>query len=108
MTNAEKRSLVKALIGNDPEATDTVVDVFLSVAKNTIISKLYPYGRADEDYSVPSRYEFLQAKLASRYFLRRGAEGEISHNENGINRTYGSVDDADLLSEIVPYAAVGG
>lgn len=107
MTNAEKRVLVKALVGNDAEATDTVVDVFLSVAKNTILTKLYPYGQADE-CDVPEKYTYTQAKLAARYFLRRGAEGEITHNENGINRTYGSVDDADLLSEIVPYAVVGG
>ena len=52
------------------------------------------------------RYEMLQVKLATRYFLRRGGEGEIRHSENGIDRTYGSVNDEDLLMEITPFAKV--
>ena len=37
---------------------------------------------------------------------RRGGEGEISHSENGISRTYGSVDDEDILGRLTPYVGV--
>ena len=50
----------------------------------------------------------LQVKLAVRYFLRRGGEGETRHSENGIDRTYGSVNDEDLLSEVTSFAKVIG
>ena len=50
----------------------------------------------------------LACKLAYRYFFRRGSEGEQIHNENGIHRHYGSVNDEDLLREIMPYVQVVG
>lgn len=95
MTQAEKIEMVQALV-SDSKATDTLVSTYLTIAEGTILNKL-------RSTSLPEKYEQLQCKLAARYFLRRGAEGETGHSENGINRTYGSVDDADLLREIVPY-----
>lgn len=38
---------------------------------------------------------------------RRGGEGEIAHNENGINRSYGTVNDEDILNRITPFVKVG-
>lgn len=109
MTDADKLARVQALVGNDPDATDNLINIYLEDAKATIMHRLYPFRVpiiSDEDgneYEVdmPSRYDILQCKLASRYFFRRGAEGENSHNENGIYRTYGSVNDEDLLMEVV-------
>ena len=54
------------------------------------------------------RYDSIQCDLAARYFLRRGGQGEINHEENGVNRQYGSVDDADILEKLTPFAKVGG
>ena len=95
MTQAEKIEMVQALV-SDSEASDTLVSTYLILAEQTIIVKL-------GSQILPAKYELLQCKLAARYFLRRGAEGETSHNENGIGRVYGSADDADLLRELVPY-----
>jgi hypothetical protein len=46
----------------------------------------------------------LQIRLAVVMYNKRGAEGEKSHNENGINRTYESVE--ELLKEVVPLTSL--
>lgn len=107
MTESEKVILTTALVDNDIEATPEIVAVYLSVAKDAILKRRYPFGY-ECDCFFPSEYDTLQCQLAARYFLRRGGEGEVAHSENGINRTYGSVNDSDLLQEIVPFAKVGG
>ena len=104
MTTAEKITMAQTLIG-DEAATDSLVSVYLLDAKSAILRRRYPFG-APENAEVEPRYEMLQVKLATRYFLRRGGEGEIRHSENGIDRTYGSVNDEDLLMEITPFAKV--
>lgn len=105
MTNEEKITYTKFLCGDDAEATDALVGNLLTEAKLAILQRRYPFGLPD-DADVEPRYEGIQCKLASRYFYKRGAEGETAHNENGINRTYGSVNDEDLLMEITPIAKV--
>lgn len=108
MTDAEKISTVQVLVENDATATDAVVTVYLNKAEAAIMRRLYPWGIPASAPSVPEEYEMLQCELASRYFLKRGAEGEYIHDENGTNRHYGSVNDEDLLSEVVPFAKVLG
>lgn len=141
MTESEKVILTTALVDNDVEATPELVAVYLSVAKDAILKRRYPFGMpapkcslpegfecpygyptadcnvcgvgecpylAKANTEMPSEYDVLQCQLAARYFLRRGGEGEVTHSENGINRTYGSVNDSDLLQEIVPFAKIGG
>lgn len=108
MTDAEKKALVKSLVDNDTEATDDVVTVYLSVASYKMLERLYPYDTDKDSGDIPLRYDTLQCELAARLFLRRGGEGETSHEENGVNRTYGSVDDEDILSRLTPFAKVGG
>jgi hypothetical protein len=39
---------------------------------------------------------------------RKGGEGEIAHSENGISRTYATVDDEDILRTLTPYVGVVG
>lgn len=105
MTEAEKILTVQTLCDNDPEATEEVVRVYLRSARQKILDRLYPFN--PERYGdVPDCYAMLHCELASRQFLRRGGEGELTHEENGINRSYGSVDDEDILSRLTPYAVV--
>lgn len=106
MTVTEKISTVKVLCENDAAATDEVVTVYLEKARAAILRRLYPWGEWTYETNVPLKYEMLQCELASRYFLKRGAEGEYIHDENGVNRHYNSANDEDLLSEVVPYAFV--
>lgn len=107
MTQSEKIINVQTLVQNDPKATDGVVSVYLSQAEKTLLNCLYrAYGTVPEGATLPPINEWDQVELASRYFLRRGGQGEDAHNENGVNRTYGSVDDQDILRRIMPYAKV--
>lgn len=76
---------------------------FLAKAENAIMRRAYPFGT---NKSMPTQYDYLQCELAARYFYRLGSEGEIAHNENGINRTYDSPNDEDLLKDVVPHIKV--
>jgi hypothetical protein len=108
MTDAEKITMVKALVESDAEATDEVVAVYLNLACSAMIERLFPYDTEKGAEDLPERYDTIQCELAARYFLRRGGQGELSHEENGINRSYASVDDDDILKRLTPYAKVGG
>ena len=105
MTTEEKVIRVQTLLGADEEATDALIAVYLDDAKAAILNRRFPFG-IPEGAVVPVMYENLQCKLAQRYFLRRGAEGEQIHNEEGVHRHYGSVQDEDLLMEVIQIAKV--
>ncbi len=107
MTINEKIATVKTLV-NDSTLTDTFVTTYLNKAESAIRNRMYPFNLPIDKttgepitFAVPAKYEMLQCELACRYILRRGAEGEETHNENGINRTYGSINDSDLLMEVM-------
>ena len=105
MTNAEKIARVQQLLGNEPSATNEVVSDLLDQASDAILGVMYPLGDYGEAV-LPTRYYRLQCDLAARYFARMGANGEVVHNENGINRTWHSPDDADLLRKVTPICKV--
>ena len=100
MTASEKTAYVQAMV-DDPEATDAVVNALLLKAKSAILNRRYPWGVPDYVMDVPPQYDNTQCDLAVRYFFRRGGEGEQIHNENGIHRHYGSVNDEDILMEVM-------
>ena len=104
--NLDKINRVRIYIGSDIEASDELIAAYLDDAENAILLRRYPFGIPDYAL-VPREYVPLQCKLAARYILRRGAEGEDAHNEDGVNRSYGSVNDEDLLMEVIQVAKVG-
>jgi hypothetical protein len=108
MTDSEKKTMVRTLVENDAEATDEIIAVYLTLACNAMLERLFPYDSDKDSEDLPVRYDVLQCELAARYFLRRGGQGEINHEENGVNRQYASVDDEDILQRLTPFAKVGG
>lgn len=54
------------------------------------------------------KYERLIVKLALYSITKIGAEGETTHQENGINRIYSNAGDYpdDLMNEIIPLIRV--
>ena len=108
MTNSEKITMVRTLVENDPYATDEIIAVYLNLACTAMIERLYPYDTEKTSLDVPSRYDTIECELAARYYLRRGTQGEISHEEVNVNRSYASPDDADILQRLTPFAKVGG
>ena len=103
MTDAEKIALCKDLI-NDVQVTDEQITTYLAVSASRILERLYPFGGAPA--ALPEIYDMTQCELAVRMIARRGGEGELSHSENGISRSYGTVDDEDILQRITPYVGV--
>lgn len=106
MSEAEKLIMLRTMVGNENSLgwTDDILLAYLSVAGQKIINKAYPYGDGD---SVPKRYGLLQCEIAAYLLNKRGAEGQTSHSENGISRSYESADVPEsMLREVVPFCGV--
>ena len=108
MTGSAKTAMVQTLVENDAEATASVISVYLDLAHYAMLERLFPYDSSKTVSDISERYDTIQCELAARYFLRRGGQGEINHEENGVNRAYDSVDDEDILKRLTAYAKVGG
>ncbi len=99
MTIEDKIEQLK--IGISPDvADDEILKSELLVAESLILNKMYPFGY-DDDVVVPKRYERLQIQLAIELYSKRGADGQLSHNENGISRTW--AEKSPLLAQIMSH-----
>lgn len=98
---------LERLTARTGETDQDILEDLLETAKEIILSVRFPNSEWPDD--VEDRYKGLQIRIALDLYNKRGAEGEISHSENGISRTYtaGWVS-KDLLAEIVPYCGVAG
>ena len=104
MLRAKQIERLKLLSG---ETDEKILSAFLDIAGERIIRRAYPF-RHDISF-VPVEYHSIQVDIALYLLNKRGAEGEISHNENGISRSYESADVPDsMMKHIVPHAAVLG
>lgn len=99
MDKTEKRSALAALLAPDTD-TDEVLDAMIDLAGVEVMNKMYPFGYPD-GLVVPARYEMLQVQLAAELYTKRGADGQSSHSENGITRTW--PEKSALLARIVPH-----
>lgn len=101
MTNEEKISRLEVLISPDTASTELLLSL-LEIAEGIVLNKRYPFG-PPEGAVIPAMYEHIQLQIAVELFSKMGAEGQTSHSENGINRTYESADiSPSLLKRIVP------
>ena len=91
--------LLQKLMVLSEETDESLLEIYLELAEDAVLERLYPYGA--DDYDIPVKYSNIVLELALRFYMRRGAEGENYHSENGVNRTYNS-DNKDLLDRIVP------
>lgn len=107
MTDETKLTYLKTLIEKKPDDgdTDEILEVYLDISGQKIINKAFPYD--DTVTEVPVKYHALQCEIAAYLLNKRGAEGQVTHSENGIQRQYENADvPATLLSQIVPYCGV--
>ena len=99
MTIEEK--IAEMSVGIAPDvADDAVLKSELMAAESMILNRMYPFGYEDGTV-IPGRYDRLQIKLAIELYTQRGAEGQTSHTENGMTRTWPSVN--RILSGILPH-----
>lgn len=104
MTDSEKLLELRALTRSRDD-DDTLLS-FLALAKRKMLNRLYPFANSYMGLDIPERYESLQFEIATVLMNKRGAEGEVQHNENGVNRIYGNGDVSNLLAEITPMCAL--
>lgn len=103
MTNEEKVTMTKNLAGGN--WSDEMVNAYLSLAAEKIIGILWPCEDGHDE--VPEKYHMRQCDIAAYLMNKRGAEGEISHSENGVSRSYESASvPPSMLEGIIPYVKV--
>ena len=99
MTVDEKLTAFRDAISPEVEQ-DAVLSSLLEDAQALILNRAYPFGY-DEGTVVPKRYERIQISLAVELYSKRGAEGQTSHSENGISRSWAET--SPLLRQIIPH-----
>lgn len=100
---AKKIDMLRRMMGED-ETDSGILEVYLELAAQKILNRMYPYKDNYDDLEVPDRYVAIQLKIANYLLNKRGAEGQIQHIENGIHRNYGAADVPDgMMTEIVPF-----
>ena len=107
MTEVEKLAILRVMVGqpNEGDWSDEVLVSYLAIAGRKIINRAYPYD--DTVTEVPRRYGYLQCEIAGYLLNKRGAEGQLSHSENGISRSYESADVPEsMLSEVIVHVGV--
>lgn len=107
MSESEKLILLRVMVGGSdaPDWSDEILLTYLTIAGQKIINRAYPYEDTVE--IVPKRYGTLQCEIAAYLLNKRGAEGEITHSENGISRTYEKADVPEsLIGQVVPFVGV--
>lgn len=88
------------------EDSDDVLTAYLDQAGAIILHRRHPFG-VPVEATVPDGYHPLQCDIAAYLLNKRGAEGQTSHNENGIDRSYenGYVPES-MLQQITPMVGV--
>ncbi len=104
-----ERLKIQLEIDNSDE--DMLLLDLLESAKYAILSRRYPYEdfplNEEGQAMLESRYYDLQVRIAVFLYNKMGAEGQISHNENSINRSYETGDIPEsLLRHVTPYVGV--
>jgi hypothetical protein len=105
MTERDKADVLAKMLDIPDEDIDYgLLTVFLRLAGQKILNRMYPYKESYDGLTVPDRYLNVQLKIASYMINKMGAEGEIQHIENGIHRNYGDADIPEsLLKDVAPF-----
>ena len=106
MSLGEKLAMLKTFLG--PEADDdSLLMAYLSMAQMEILNWLYIRSTVPEDAEMPSQYDMVQIQACVAGFNISGAEGQVSHSENGIARTFKYTDMlAYIHANVYPYVGV--
>jgi len=87
VTDEEMQEMVTTLV-DDPRF-DQYVPAYLGLAKGAVMQHLFPYSDAEWE-DVPAKYHPRTCEIAVYLVNRRGGEGETTHSESGVSRSYES------------------
>lgn len=92
-------------ISDDDASEVDLYENYIMPSADIVWNRLHPYSNDATPYEeFPNRWVNKVVAVAVYLYNKRGAEGEITHDENGIRRTYESADVPEsLLRDIVPY-----
>ena len=103
MTDETKITLVKSMTN---ETDDDIISAFLSMAADAIYNYV-DISKTHDKTEIIDSYGGVQVRIASAWLNKRGADGQLIHNENGIYRSYESGDiPSSILRELVPICGV--
>ena len=104
MDDEAKLQLLKTLVDGEE---DSVLSAYLLIAKSAIMQRAYPCKNDLTGVPFPSRYDILQVEIAQFLVNKQGAEGQVTHTENGIQRQYenGGIPQS-MLKSIIPFVGV--
>ena len=105
MTEETLKAMIKTNIesSSDMMISDDVVNTFFQLSKNASLLKRFPYLQDISEKESPSIYDSLCVRLAVYMFNKQGAEGEISHTENGVSIKWENGDlPESMMSEVIP------
>lgn len=101
MTQEQKLTLMRTLIGKTDTADDSYLCALLDIAEREILAWRYSYAESTPE-EVPAAYEMTQIYAAIAGYDQAGAEGQLTHTENGINRTWRYEDMISYIRGHVP------
>jgi hypothetical protein len=101
MENNQKIARLAALISPDT-ADDDILLYLLEQAEGIALNRRYPFG-VPEGATLSPYHEQIQIRIAVELFSKMGAEGQLSHSENGTSRSWEAADvSPSLLRQITP------
>lgn len=90
MAEISSKYRVLAGLSESDTSQDTLLLIYLEQAEKKVIKKRFPFGGYTDETKTIALEQFSENVdyLFTIRFNKIGAEGESSHNENGINRSY--------------------
>ena len=90
-------------ISSDDTSQDDLLEDILTTSYIAVMSRRYPYLDFNHWPDTDPCLEEKELLVAMDLYNKMGAEGQLSHSENGISRSYqSSWISKDLLADIVP------
>ena len=107
MTDSDKLSYLKTILGITGNDYDAELSVYLTLTAQEVINWKYSLIGVPDNPTVPTEDEVAQIMACAAGYGHKGAPDEISHNENGINRSWKHADMvAYVRSTVIAYAKV--
>lgn len=111
MTNAEKLIMLQTILDDGGEVpTEDKLETYLTLAGTEILNWMYHLvgGVPETVTCVPAKYDVTHVYAVAAGYTHAGAEGEASHDENGIKRIFMYSDMVDYIhNHVLAYVRVG-